>query len=112
MAAPTVSVEQAAANALATWLQTGLGADVVVSQRWPEASKSLPGPPTYKGAVTVLLAGDRQDELTPLPASEEMAGLIPGADLVVVEDSGHLSTMEQPEAVNAALAAWLGRLAG
>lgn len=61
------------------------------------------------GCPAVVVCG-RQDELTPLPVSEEMAGLIPGADLVVVEDSGHLSTMEQPEAVNAALAAWLGRL--
>jgi len=60
---------------------------------------------------TVVVCG-RQDELTPLPVSEEMAGLIPGAGLVVVEDSGHLSTMERPEAVNATLAAWLGRLAG
>ncbi len=63
------------------------------------------------GCPTVVVCG-RQDELTPLPVSQEMAGLIPGADLVVIEDSGHLSTMEQPEAVNAALAAWLGRLAG
>lgn len=63
------------------------------------------------GCPTLVVCG-RQDELTPLPVSEEMAALIPGADLVVVEDSGHLSTMEQPEAVNAALAAWLGRLEG
>ncbi|MFE0753569.1 alpha/beta fold hydrolase [Inquilinus sp. NPDC058860] len=61
------------------------------------------------GCPAVVVCG-RQDELTPLPVSEEMASLIPGADLVVVEDSGHLSTMEQPEAVNAALARWLGRL--
>jgi pimeloyl-ACP methyl ester carboxylesterase len=62
------------------------------------------------GCPAVVVCG-RQDALTPLPVSQEMAGLIPGAELVVVEDSGHLSTMEQPEAVNAALAAWLGRLA-
>jgi pimeloyl-ACP methyl ester carboxylesterase len=61
------------------------------------------------GCPTTVICG-RQDALTPLAVSEEMAALIPGADLVVVEDSGHLSTMEQPEAVNAALAAWLGRV--
>ena len=27
--------------------------------------------------------------------------------LVVIEDAGHLPTMERPEAVNAALRAWL-----
>ncbi|MGF6230652.1 pimeloyl-ACP methyl ester carboxylesterase [Inquilinus ginsengisoli] len=63
------------------------------------------------GCPAVVVCG-RQDELTPLPVSQEMAGLIPGADLVVIEDSGHLSTMEQPEVVNAALTAWLGRLEG
>jgi pimeloyl-ACP methyl ester carboxylesterase len=61
------------------------------------------------GCPTVVVCG-RQDQLTPLPLSEEMAGLIPGAELVVVEDSGHLSPMERPEAVDAALAAWLGGL--
>ncbi|WP_343712977.1 alpha/beta hydrolase [Inquilinus sp.] len=63
------------------------------------------------GCPAVVVCG-RQDALTPLAVSEEMAGLIPGAELVVVEDCGHLSTMERPEAVNAALASWLGRLAG
>ena len=63
------------------------------------------------GCPSVVVCG-RQDALTPLPVSEEMAGLIPGAELVVVEDSGHLAPMEQPEAVNAALAAWLVRPAG
>jgi pimeloyl-ACP methyl ester carboxylesterase len=58
---------------------------------------------------TLVVCG-RQDALTPLPLSEEMAGLIPGAQLVVIEDSGHLSSMEQPDAVNTALASWLGLL--
>ena len=34
----------------------------------------------------------------------------PGAKLTIVPDCGHLSTLEQPEAVNAALAEWLGAL--
>lgn len=56
---------------------------------------------------TLVLCG-RQDQGTPLPLSEEMARLIPGARLVVVEDCGHLSTMERPEAVTAAMREWLG----
>lgn len=55
---------------------------------------------------TLVLCG-RQDMLTPLALSEEMAGLIPDAELVVIEDCGHLSTMERPDAVNAAMRAWL-----
>jgi pimeloyl-ACP methyl ester carboxylesterase len=57
---------------------------------------------------TLVLCG-RQDALTPLPLSQAMARAIPDAKLVVVEDSGHLTPMEQPEAVNRALREWLKR---
>ena len=39
--------------------------------------------------------------------AEEMANTIPGARLVRFAGSGHLPSMEVPEAVNAAMAAWL-----
>ncbi|HVU41072.1 MAG TPA: alpha/beta fold hydrolase [Xanthobacteraceae bacterium] len=55
---------------------------------------------------TLVLVGD-DDRLTPPELSHEMAKAIPGAQLVVVPDSGHLSTMEQPQAVNVALVEWL-----
>ena len=45
--------------------------------------------------------------LTPVSWSEQMAGSIPGARLTLIDDCGHLSTMERPEAVSAALAGWL-----
>ncbi len=51
--------------------------------------------------------GGRQDDLTPPELSEEMASLIPSADLVMVEACGHLSTMERPDEVNAAMRSWL-----
>jgi len=54
----------------------------------------------------LVLCG-RQDQLTPLECSEEMAAEIPGAKLVVVEECGHLSTLERPAVVNAALRGWL-----
>jgi pimeloyl-ACP methyl ester carboxylesterase len=57
---------------------------------------------------TLVLIGDG-DELTPLPLSQEMAAGIPGARLVIVPDSGHLSTLEQPDAVNKVLIDWLER---
>ena len=50
-----------------------------------------------------MLVGDG-DELTPPELAKEIAGGISGARLVVVPDCGHLSTLEKPEAVNAALA--------
>ena len=56
---------------------------------------------------TLVLVGDG-DEATPLELNKEIAGGIPGAKLTIVSDCGHLSTIEQPDAVNAALAEWLG----
>jgi len=58
------------------------------------------------GCPTLVLCG-RQDQLTPLAVNEEMARLIPGARMVVVENCGHLSTLERPLEVNLALRAWL-----
>ncbi len=55
---------------------------------------------------TLILCG-AEDKLTPLPVHEGMAALIPGARLVVVPECGHLSTMERPQAVSAAMRAWL-----
>jgi pimeloyl-ACP methyl ester carboxylesterase len=55
---------------------------------------------------TLVLCG-RQDALTPLAGSEAMAAAIPGADLHVVGRCGHLSTMERPAAVTAAMRGWL-----
>jgi pimeloyl-ACP methyl ester carboxylesterase len=56
---------------------------------------------------TLVLVG-RQDILTPLELSEEIAAAIPDARLEIIEDCGHLSTLEQPDAVNRALRRWLG----
>jgi pimeloyl-ACP methyl ester carboxylesterase len=55
---------------------------------------------------TLVLCG-RQDALTPLALHEEIAGLVPGARLVAVEDCGHLSTLEKPITVTAAMRQWL-----
>jgi pimeloyl-ACP methyl ester carboxylesterase len=55
---------------------------------------------------TLVLCG-RDDALTPPAVSEEIAGLVPGARLEIVERCGHMTTMERPEAVSAALRQWL-----
>jgi pimeloyl-ACP methyl ester carboxylesterase len=47
------------------------------------------------------------DEMTPPKLSEEIAAGIPGARLVVITDCGHLTTLERPAEVNAALVAWM-----
>jgi pimeloyl-ACP methyl ester carboxylesterase len=55
---------------------------------------------------TLVLTGDNDDLTTPEMA-QEIAGGIAGAKLAIIPDCGHLSTVERPEAVNAALADWL-----
>jgi pimeloyl-ACP methyl ester carboxylesterase len=66
--------------------------------------------PTLKDirCPALVLVGD-SDQLTPPERAAEIANGIPGAELVVVPECGHLSTLERPTAVNAALHAWLAR---
>ena len=56
--------------------------------------------------ATLLVCG-RQDALTAPNLHQEIANEINGATLSIIEDCGHLSTLEQPEEVNLALRAWL-----
>lgn len=58
------------------------------------------------GVPTMVMCG-RQDALTPLEHSAEMAAAIPGSRLAVIEDCGHLSTMERPQAATALMRQWL-----
>jgi pimeloyl-ACP methyl ester carboxylesterase len=39
--------------------------------------------------------------------AEEIAAGIPGAELAIVEECGHLSTMERPEEVAVLMRRWL-----
>jgi pimeloyl-ACP methyl ester carboxylesterase len=55
---------------------------------------------------TMVLCG-RQDALTPLARHEEIAAGVKGARLEVIEECGHLSTLEKPAEVNSALRRWL-----
>jgi pimeloyl-ACP methyl ester carboxylesterase len=75
-----------------------------------EALLNRPDAGALLGAVacpTLVLCG-RDDAWSPLARHEELARRIPGAKLVVVDDCGHMSSVEQPAAVTAALVEWLG----
>jgi len=58
-------------------------------------------------ACPTLVVCGRQDALTPLALHQQIAAGIKGARLEVIEDCGHLSTLEKPAEVNAALRRWL-----
>lgn len=68
----------------------------------PDASGVLP-----QVRCPTLLACGREDAWSPLARHEAMAALIPHSDLVVIEQCGHMSTMERPAQVTAALRNWL-----
>ncbi len=68
----------------------------------PDASDVLPG----IACPTLLLCG-REDRWSPLARHEEMAQLIAGARLVVIENAGHMTTMERPDEVSAAMREFL-----
>jgi pimeloyl-ACP methyl ester carboxylesterase len=56
---------------------------------------------------TLVLVGEG-DELTPPERAAEIAAAIRGARLTTVPQSGHMSTLEQPDEVTRALLEWLG----
>jgi pimeloyl-ACP methyl ester carboxylesterase len=55
---------------------------------------------------TLVLCG-AEDRLCSPELHSEMAGRIAGAELTIINECGHLSTLEQPQAVNRALSRWL-----
>ena len=68
----------------------------------PDSRPDLP-----RIAVPTLAAAGAGDQLTPPDLSAEIAGLVPGAGLHVVEDAGHLLPMERPDAAARLMHGWL-----
>ncbi|MEL7547910.1 MAG: alpha/beta hydrolase [Pseudomonadota bacterium] len=60
---------------------------------------------------TLLIAG-AEDRVCPVDRHEEIEARIADAELLILERCGHISTLEQPDQVNRALLALLGRPPG
>jgi len=58
----------------------------------------------------LIITGD-DDRIVPTADSVRLADEIPGAELVVIPNSGHVAHEETPEAVMAAIEAFLARVA-
>jgi pimeloyl-ACP methyl ester carboxylesterase len=58
-------------------------------------------------AVPTLVVAAAEDALCPVERHEEIRDLIPGSSLVVLPETGHLSALERPAEVAAALRTWL-----
>jgi pimeloyl-ACP methyl ester carboxylesterase len=68
----------------------------------PNATPLLPG----IQCPTLVLTG-REDGWSPPAQHEAMHADIPSSTLRIIEHCGHMCTLEQPQAINAALADWL-----
>ena len=64
----------------------------------------------FRGVPTLVLGGTR-DLLTPPEHSEAIAAELPDAELVIVQDAGHLVMLERPDLVNTQLALLLEQAA-
>lgn len=88
-------------------MAVGLGPDVFIRQS--RALQNRPDQQETLRAVTVpsLILCGVSDALCPVERHILMRDLIGGARLEVIEDAGHLPTLENPEQTTAALTRWL-----
>ncbi|WP_078324355.1 alpha/beta fold hydrolase [Mycobacteroides salmoniphilum] len=60
-------------------------------------------------STPVLVMAGREDPTFPVAETQLMAEVIPGAEFVIMEDTGHLAALERPEEVNALIDEFLKR---
>ena len=90
-----------------TAMADSVGKDAFLRQQKAIMGRLDSRPDLSRVDCPTLVLRSREDVLMPLDLSEEISDFIPGADLILIGDCGHLSTMGRPDAVNAALASWL-----
>lgn len=67
-------------------------------------------PPLEDIGVRTLVVHGAADVVVPLEVGREAAARIPGAELVVVDDAGHVPIFTRPQVVADALTAWWSRV--
>lgn len=94
-------------TALVRQMAVDTGADALVRQHAAIMARQDSRPLLAAIRVPTVVIVGREDALTPPEMAQEIAAGIAGAKLEIIDDCGHLSTLEQPAAVNRALRAWL-----
>lgn len=84
-----------------------IGARGQLNQQLAMMARPDPHDDLARVTVPTLVMCGRQDPVTPVPDHEAIAARIPGARLEIIENCGHLSTIEQPDSVNRLLIDWL-----
>jgi pimeloyl-ACP methyl ester carboxylesterase len=83
------------------------GAATLDAQLALQATRIDERPALAAVAVPTLVLAGAEDRICPLDRHEEIAARIPGAHLQVLPGVGHLSPLEAPTEVSAALRSWL-----
>jgi pimeloyl-ACP methyl ester carboxylesterase len=98
-------LENVAMTKLVMDMAERVGRDAFIRQQRAILSRidSRPTLPQFPAQMHTLVIGGAQDALTPPEHAEEMASLIPGAKLVILDECGHLAPIEQPQRVTALL---------
>lgn len=91
-------------------MATGLGPEVFVRQERAIIGRADSRPTLASIRCPTLVLCGREDLITPPDAHEELAAGIAGAQLVIIEECGHLLPLEQPEQVTTILRDWLTEL--
>lgn len=90
-----------------TQMAQRVGSEAYIRQQRAIMSRIDSRPSLKEIACPTLVLCGREDRITPLALHQEMAEAIPAARLTVIEGSGHLSPLEQPQAVSDAMRVWL-----
>jgi len=77
-------------------------ATIAAAQRGMASRPDVTGMLSSISVRTLVIVGD-QDVISPPAEMEAIAQAIPNSEFVVIPNSGHMTTMEQPEIVNEAL---------
>jgi pimeloyl-ACP methyl ester carboxylesterase len=91
---------------LTTWIAETNPVAIAGAQRALGARRVLTDLVADIRVPTLVLVGE-QVGVTPPSDAEAMAQAIHGAKLVTIPDAGHLSNLEQPDAFNAAVKAFI-----
>ncbi len=83
------------------------GKEVFVRQQQAVIERIDSRPSLHRITCPTLILCGRDDVVTPVDAHEEMAAAIPASRLVIIDECGHLSTLEAPQKVTDALRKWL-----
>ncbi|MHA6784298.1 alpha/beta fold hydrolase [Pseudonocardia saturnea] len=86
-----------------------IGERVLDHQLAAQASRIDERPALVRVQVPTLVLAAREDRLCPPERHREIAALVPGARLQMLDGVGHLSPLEAPGRVAAALREWLVR---